>query len=123
MLDGLRVLVVEDDPTTTALVESIIQEAHGEVAQSCRTLAEARTYLHGDAAADCVLLDWNLADGDSTRLLEALRARGTPVVIYTGAAGLPDRVRTHHSEVRVLHKPVQSSRLIAELRRAARAAA
>ena len=115
LLDG-----VEDDPTTIALVESIIHEGNGEVVLSCRTLAEARSYPRGDAAADCVLLEWNLADGDSTCLLEALRARGTRV-IYTGPAGLPDGVRAHHSGVTVLHKPVQSSRRIAELRRAARA--
>jgi hypothetical protein len=34
---------------------------------------------------DVALVDLNVADGSAAPLLEALRARGIPTVLYTGA--------------------------------------
>ena len=122
MLDGAKVLLVEDDPATALMVESIIAEAHGEVAASCRTLGEARGFIGTGAGVDCALLDVHLPEGHSTPLLEALRHRNIPTVIYTGGGGLPEHVRTRHPDCKVLAKPVLPARLIAELRRAIAAA-
>ena len=69
---------------------------------------------------DVALLDVNLSDGEVIApVLEALRARAVPVLIYTGAE-LPQRLRERHPELRVLQKPLVSARIVGELWKAAR---
>ncbi|MBM0207643.1 response regulator [Micromonospora sp. STR1s_5] len=117
MLSGLHVLVVEDDPTIAMFLCDVIQRAEGTTIGPLSSLREARVFLGTTQQVDAAVLDVNLSDGDITPVLEALRARGTPVVIYTASTDLPQRVRDRHADVVVLHKPVQPGRLIGELRR------
>ena len=65
-------------------------------------------------AVDCALLDFNLADGEVTPVLELLAAKGVPMVIYTGR-GLPPELASQHPELTILRKPVSHKHLIAEL--------
>lgn len=123
LLDGLRVLVIEDEPTLALLVGEIIEDAEGELVGSCGSVREARELLRNDVEFDCALLDINLTDGDIGPVLEALRARGLPVVVQTGGPGLPDRIRKRHPDLKVLQKPVRAGHLVAALRRARLAAA
>ena len=73
--------------------------------------------MKGGTAVDAALLDVNLTDGEVTPVLEALRARRMPVVIYTGGS-LPKGVLHRHPDLIALSKPIMSARLIGELRRA-----
>jgi ABC-type sugar transport system substrate-binding protein len=57
--------------------------------------------------------------GDVTPVLEALRARGVPVVVYS-AGSLPPGVGERHPDLTVLRKQVQPGRLLGELQRAKR---
>jgi DNA-binding response OmpR family regulator len=111
------VLIVEDDPTIAMFLGDVIQRAEGTTVGPLSSLREARVFLGTTQQVDAAVLDVNLADGDITPVLEALRARGTPVVIYTASTDLPRRIRDRHADVVVLYKPVQPGRLIGELRR------
>ena len=117
MLNGRRVLLVEDDPLVVDTIRDMVQEAGGELAASAATISEARRLLRADAAFDVALLDVNLADGEGTPLIDGLKARRIPVVVYTGGA-LPAALQQRHPGLRVLSKPVIRARLIAELRSA-----
>ena len=117
MLSGLRVLVVEDEPVVAEDIGETIREAEGEVVGPFASVQDARMLLKGNTAVDAAVLDVNLKDGKITPVLESLRARGIPIVVYTGAS-LPEDVRRRHPDLISLSKPVRPARVIAELRRA-----
>ena len=118
MLNGLRVLVVEDHPAIAMDIGDLIDRAGGEVVGPVGSLHEARQTVKADHAIDAAVLDVNLSDGDVTPVLESLRARKVGVVVYTGSAGLPSGVGERHPDIVVLQKPVQPGRLIGEIQRA-----
>ena len=89
MLNGLRVLVVEDDPAVATDISDLIERAEGEVIGPVGSLHEARQTVKSNQAINAAVLDVNLSDGDITPVLESLRARKVGVVVYTGSAGLP----------------------------------
>ena len=120
MLNGLRVLVVEDDPAIATDISDLIERAEGEVIGPVGSLREARQTVKADHAIDAAVLDVNLSDGDITPVLESLRARRVGVVVYTGSAGLPSGVGERHPDIAVLQKPVQPGRLVGEIQRACR---
>ena len=117
MITGLRVLLVEDEPVVAFDIGEMIREAEGEVVGPFASVREARAILKDNAAVDAAVLDVNLSDGKITPVLESLRARGIPTVVYTGGT-IPDDVRRRHPDLISLTKPVRPARLIAELRRA-----
>ena len=117
MLSGLHVLVVEDDPTIAMYLADVITGAEGAVLGPFGSLREARSFLGTAQPVDVAILDVNLADGDVTPVLEALRARATPILVYTASERLPDRMMDRHPDLVVLQKPVQPGRLVGELRR------
>ncbi len=119
MLNGLRVLVVEDDPAIAMDVGDLIERAEGDVVGPVGSLREAQQVLKSGQEIDAAVLDVNLGDGDATRILETLRARKVGVVVYTGSE-LPPKVGERHPEVVVLKKPAQPGRLVGEIQRAHR---
>ena len=119
MFSGLRVLVVEDEAVfATALADSI-SAAEGEVVGPFASAAEARSLLKTEQV-DLAVLDANLTDGSFKPILEALHARGVPLVVCTGA-DVPVEIRARHPHLRMLEKPVEPTRVLAELRRLRRA--
>ena len=116
MLSGYHVLIVEDEAVVAQDLSDTIREAEGVVVGPCSGAREARALLKGDPRVDAAVLDVNVSDGAITPILEALRARRIPTLIYTGGA-LPEDVRRRHPDLTVLSKPVRPVRLIAELRR------
>jgi DNA-binding NtrC family response regulator len=120
MLNGLRVLVVEDDPAIATDISDLIERAEGEVVGPVGSLHEAKQTVKADQAINAAVLDVNLRDGDVTPVLESLRARKVGVVVYTGSAGLPSGVGERHPDIVVLQKPVQPGRLVGEIQRACR---
>jgi DNA-binding response OmpR family regulator len=72
---GLRILLVDDDPTMARLVRQILL-AHGFSAPAHVTTG--RDALASADAADVVLLDQQLPDVTGLDLLEALRGRAQP---------------------------------------------
>ena len=122
MLSGLRVLIVEDEPVLSDDLSEIITEAEGVVVGPVATVREARALIKCGVAFDVAILDVNLSDGVVTPVLEALQARGVPVLVYTGGT-LPEDVRRRHPSLVSLAKPVRPARLTGEIRRVATNAA
>jgi PAS domain S-box-containing protein len=86
-----RIVLVEDQPADTALVEALLDEAADEAFEVTHfvRLGPARDHLaaHG---ADCVLLDLSLPDAEGYDAVEELRrdVSAVPLVVLSGR---PDR--------------------------------
>jgi DNA-binding NtrC family response regulator len=117
MLSGCRVLLVEDDPLVNETISALIADAEGVVVGPATSLAEARRALKSGVPFDVAVLDMNVGDGEVTPVLEGLRARRVPIVIYSGG-DVPEAVRKRHPDLISLRKPVTRARLLAELKRA-----
>jgi DNA-binding NtrC family response regulator len=116
MLSGCRVLVLEDEILIADDISHLLIEAEGVPVGPVSSINEARRLLKDGTVLDAAVLDVNLSDGLVTPILEALNARGVPMLVYTGGQ-VPDGVRQRHPDLVTLSKPVQPARLIGELRR------
>jgi two-component system OmpR family response regulator/two-component system response regulator QseB len=93
-----RVLIVEDDPTTSAMLVGLVRRQQWDQV-ACDNLASAWTALRS-GRFDFVLLDLNLPDGEGTDLLQKVRrsAAGelpdakTPVLVISSRAQLRTRL-------------------------------
>jgi DNA-binding NtrC family response regulator len=117
MLAGSRVLVVEDEALIALSISAMLKDAEGVPVGPASSVREARQLIKDAAVLDAAVLDVNLADGSVTPILEALSARGIPIVIYTGGV-VPEDVRHRHPDLVALSKPVLPARLVGELRKA-----
>jgi CheY-like chemotaxis protein len=108
-LDGLRVLIVEDELVVALELENLLQRL------GCAVLAAAPTMQRALRAAerqhpDVAVLDVNLHGELVTPVAEALRELGIPFVLVTGYGRerLPDGVL---QEVPYVRKPVDCRRI------------
>lgn len=93
-----RVLIVEDDPTTSAMLSGVVRQQQWE-STSCGDLASAWVELR-QQAFDVLLLDLSLPDGEGTDLLQKVRRSGpgelpdakTPVLVISSRAQLASRL-------------------------------
>jgi two-component system OmpR family response regulator/two-component system response regulator QseB len=93
-----RVLIVEDDPTTSAMLVGVARRQQWEP-RTCEDLASAWKALCAEPV-DILLLDLSLPDGDGTDLLQKLRraeASGqpdpkTPVLVISARSQLQSRL-------------------------------
>lgn len=93
-----RVLIVEDDPTTAAMLVGLVRRQQWECA-SCDTL-EAAWKLLREQPFGLLLLDLNLPDGEGTDLLQKVRRSGpgelpdakTPVLVISARSQLRTRL-------------------------------
>ncbi len=87
----LRILIVEDERAIADVVEFALQRA-GFATRCVGSIAQARHHLSADAA-DLVVLDLGLPDGDGLDLCRDLqRGEGLPVLMLTCRADEVDRV-------------------------------
>jgi CheY-like chemotaxis protein len=115
-LDGLRVLVVEDEMMVSMLIEDMLGELGCLVVGPASRLDEAMQ-LARDADLDCAVLDVNLGGQPIFPLADLLRERGRPFAFATGYgdAGLRDVDKGSP----VLQKPFREgdlARVLGELR-------
>jgi DNA-binding response OmpR family regulator len=97
---GLRIMVVEDDPPTRRfLADNLCADGYELLEAAC--LAEANRLLEG-CAADLMLVDLGLPDGDGLELVRKIRDcdgiatrvnPGMPVLVLTGRGTELDRLR------------------------------
>jgi DNA-binding response OmpR family regulator len=113
MLRGARVLVAEDETFIALDLADTFENAGASVIGPAATVKEALRLLATEPV-DSALLDFNLADGDVTPVLELLAGRGVPIVIYTGR-GLPAELMWNHPDLPVIRKPLPPARIVAEL--------
>ena len=90
-LDGLKVLVVEDEMMVSMLIEDMLTDLGCTIVGPASRLDEA-LQLAGEAELDCAVLDVNLGGQPIFPLADLLRAKGAPFAFATGYgdAGLRD---------------------------------
>jgi CheY-like chemotaxis protein len=115
-LEGLDVLVVEDDAATLEGVALALERA-GASAQRARSAAEALRALA--VSPDVLVSDIGLPDGDGLALIRALREgpeplRSLPALAVTGRAGVGERAKILGAGFDAyLAKPVEPGAVIA----------
>lgn len=113
-LEGLRVLVVEDDRLQARALARMLVGLGCQVVGPSGRLAEALA-LAESAEIDCALLDVNLGDATSIAVAEALARRGRPFLFVTGYVAAP-QLPPHLMDVPRLLKPVDAEMLGLHLR-------
>jgi DNA-binding response OmpR family regulator len=82
-LEGLRLLLVEDDPMILFALEAVVEDFGCLVAGTAMRVADGLAFATANDF-DVAILDLKLADGESDALIAALAARGTPVIVTSG---------------------------------------
>lgn len=116
-IDGLRVLVVEDEMMVSMLIEDMLSDLGCEVVGPASRIEDALELVKS-AVIDCAVLDVNLGGQPIFPLADVLRERGAPFAFATGYgdAGLREVDRG----TPVLQKPfreIDLARVLGELRR------
>ncbi len=108
-LNGLRILIVEDDYYLATDTQAVFEEAGGEVVGPFGTAEEARAALDADGA-DLAVIDINLGSGPAFDLARHLHSTKLPFLIATGydQAVVPDDLKA----VVRLEKPFRPAELI-----------
>lgn len=114
-LQGLRVLVVEDEMLIAAELEATLEDLGCHVVGPFARVAQALTALDADGLElDAAVLDVNVRGEMIFPVAEALKARGVPMVFCTGYADLPNLPEPLHGHVR-LSKPCSAASLATAL--------
>jgi PAS domain S-box-containing protein len=114
-LEGLTVLVVEDEPDMRALIQRVLED-HGARVLAAASAPEGIRMLA--AGPDLLLSDIRLPEMDGYELIRRIRARGDararmPAVALTAFAGSEDRTRAIRSGFQShLAKPFERSELV-----------
>lgn len=108
LLNGLRVLVVEDEMLVSMLVEDMLADFGCSVVGPAPDFDEAMA-LATTADIDAALLDVNLAGRPIFPVADKLKARGVPFAFASGygQAGLAEE----HRDAPVLQKPFRQADL------------
>ena len=103
-LTGIRVLVVDDDEDTRALIELVVLYAGARVI----TASSAPDAIKAVADVDVVVTDYSMPGHTGLWLLERVRERtpDVPVIMLTGYADYLGKHLTQAPFARVLRKPV-----------------
>ena len=111
-LEGVRVLVVEDEYLVAILIEEILESAGCIVMGPIPRLPEALDAAHHDNC-DAAVLDVNLAGERINPVADALSERNVPFLFVTGygASALP----SEYAERPRLHKPFRMAELLGAL--------
>jgi CheY-like chemotaxis protein len=111
-LDGVNILIVEDDFFIAEDIVESLQLAGARIVGPAATLTEAQD-LATRFPVDRVVLDVNLQRETTYPLAEVLRQRDVPFVFLTGYDR--DAIDRRFSWAPVLNKPVDLSALLAAL--------
>jgi DNA-binding NtrC family response regulator len=117
-LQGLKVLLVEDQPIIAMDVEETLLEAGVAVIESAATAAEALLKIE-TFTPDVAVLDVNLGSGTSLPVAQELLRRNIPFIFSTGYSDtmmLPPAM----IDIPVLPKPFKSGALTEAVARAIR---
>jgi signal transduction histidine kinase/ActR/RegA family two-component response regulator len=119
-LDGVRVLVIDDDPDSLTMLRRLVEDGAGEV----RTAASAEVALQLAAreSFDVIVSDIGMPERDGYAFIRALRARGdaTPALALTAFAHADDRLAALSAGYQShLPKPVDTGELLVVVSRLA----
>ena len=112
MINGLRVLIVEDEYYLADDLKSELRSHGAEIVGPVASLEEARACVE-QGAFDCAILDMNLRGDMAFPLADQLTDAGIPFIIATGynSASLPDRFQ----EVPRVEKPFDPAQVVAAI--------
>jgi CheY-like chemotaxis protein len=113
MLNGLPILIVEDEPMVAMDLAMEIEHLDGRPIGPVATVAEAMALLQSEVVA-AAILDANLLDRDVTPVALSLVERSIPFVIHTGT-GMPSELAALHPDLPVVMKPARSTAVLAAL--------
>lgn len=90
-LQGLRVLVVEDEYMIAQEIAEVLADAGAETLGPVPSVGEALRLVGAEARIDCALLDVNVGNEAVWPAVDMLLARGVPIVLATGydASAIP----------------------------------
>jgi CheY-like chemotaxis protein len=114
MLEGRRILVVEDEFLVAEYISEILRSAGAEVLGPIGTVDDALDYVaDGSTTIDAAVLDVNLHGRASYAIADALADRGIRIVLTTGydGASLEAAYRGHPR----CEKPFREETLLAAL--------
>ena len=118
MLDGLRVLIVDDEPDTLLMLKVGLSRCGAEVVTACGA-AEALAALDG-RRFDVLISDIGMPGEDGYDLIRKVRLRPadeggrTPAVALTAYARVEDRLQAIRSGYQMhVPKPVELAELVA----------
>ena len=111
-LNGMRVLVIEDIFIVAQSYVALLENLGVIVSGPAGTVAEAMRIIEA-APIDAALVDMNLHGEMAYGVVDALKARGVPVVVVTGCDVVAD---FEHKVSGFLKKPVRTAALIKAMR-------
>ena len=114
LLDGIRVLVVEDEFLVALDLEAMIRDLGGTVVGPVAHLDAARTVMLQEKI-NCAILDVRLDGDTSLPLADELIASGFPVILASGYGS--DQLPKRFADTPKLRKPVSVHELARVLER------
>jgi len=115
-LDGIKILVVEDDETACRMLKTMLEYAGGKV--TCVRSAKDALNEIKNSPLDVIISDIEMPDGDGYSLIESIRAMSgetafIPAIALTANAGQSERVKALSSGYHLhLAKPVEPLELV-----------
>ncbi|WLR95455.1 response regulator [Shinella zoogloeoides] len=101
-LENKRILILEDDPLLALDLEDFFTEVGAKVIGPVSSVEQALEAV--SSGIDGAVLDLNLRGVYSYPVIEILAKAGTPLVVCSGYAELPD-TRTELTDIVLLPKP------------------
>lgn len=110
----IHILVVEDEPLLAMDLEAVLVDAGFVVIGPAANLEDGLQRLRHGAVVDVAVLDIALHSSFSFPIADALEDRGVPFLFVSAHA--PEILPERHRRRRIVQKPYQPERLIADLR-------
>ncbi|MEJ0011908.1 MAG: response regulator [Bauldia sp.] len=108
LIEGKRILVVEDEGLVSAMVEDMLAELGALVVGTASTIARGMLLARTIRELDAAILDVNVREERIDPVAEALIGRGVPIVFATGYGAAPAVAR---GTAVVLDKPYTRDKL------------
>jgi signal transduction histidine kinase/CheY-like chemotaxis protein len=118
-LSGLKILAIDNEPRVLEGMRALMSRWGCAVA-TAHGLAEAREALASFGAADVVIADYHLDEGDGIETIRSLRddlGRSVPAILATADRSPEVRDRAAGEDVVILNKPLKPAPLRAQLTR------
>jgi DNA-binding NtrC family response regulator len=113
MLNGLPILIVEDDPLIALNLATAIEDLDGRPIWPVVTVEAALKILETETI-EAAILDANLLDRDITPVAIALTEKAVPFVIHSGT-GIPEELAAKYPHLPLVMKPAAITAVLATL--------
>jgi len=108
-MKGRRVLVIEDDSLVAMFVQTMLTDLGCQVLGPIYDLGVALDFVATKTPIDVAVLDLDLDGEPAYPVIDALRARGVPIIFCSGYGEVG--LRASDKGVPVLRKPYRASEL------------